>query len=53
MLVIENIMTHAAEVLGMDPWVLRAKNLTATRRFEMQHLSVSQLPRKKIESQGS
>ena len=33
MLVIENIMTHAAEVLGMDPWVLRAKNLYGDPSF--------------------
>ena len=33
MLVIENIMTHAAEVLGMDPWALRAKNLYGDPSF--------------------
>ena len=33
MLVIENIMTHAAEVMGQDPWNLRARNLYGAAAF--------------------
>ena len=33
MLVIENIMNHAAEVLGMDPWAVRSKNLYGNPSF--------------------
>ena len=33
MLVIENIMTHAAEALGMDPWQVRSRNLYGDPSF--------------------
>ena len=33
MLVIENVLTHAAEVMGQDPWNLRARNLYGSAAF--------------------